>query len=312
MPVQTHISQSNIMLTYILLVFIWATTPLAIVWSVQDLHLMWALVLRFFIALPIALIILWLLKIRFPFDKVALHSYLAGSFSLIGSQIFTYVATKYLSSGIIALMFGLAPIMAGLIGRFGFQQKLLRLQWLGMSVSVCGLAVICMSSGVSRHVHPIGIGLMLMSVFTYSLSIFWVKKVNANVEPMAQATGSILVSTGVAVAILPFIWSYAPTHIPEMKSLLALLYTVVMASLIAMFCYFKLVQNIKATTLSLTTVMTPMLAMFFGAILNNERPSAMVFAGAAILLSGLFLYFYKDLKASQILSDKLKRDTVFK
>ena len=123
---------------------------------------------------------------------------------------------------------------------------------------------------------------------------------------MAQATGSILVSTGVAIALLPFIWQYAPTHIPETKSLLALFYTVIMASLLAMFCYFKLVQNIKATTLSLTTVMTPMLAMLFGAVLNNEKPSQMVFVGAGILLSGLFLYFYKDFKANRILAEKLK------
>ena len=45
MSEQNPVSQSNIMLTYGLLVFIWATTPLAIVWSVQDLHLMWALVI---------------------------------------------------------------------------------------------------------------------------------------------------------------------------------------------------------------------------------------------------------------------------
>ncbi len=297
-------SQSNIVMTYIILVFIWASTPLAIVWSVQDLHLMWALVLRFFIALPIAAVVLLLLKIRFPWDKVALHSYIAGAFSLIGSQVFTYMATRYLSSGIIALMFGLSPIMAGLIGRFGFQQQLHSMQWLGMGVSVCGLVVICMSSGAGQHVHPIGIAMMLMSVFTYCFSIFWVKKVNATVEPMAQATGSILVSTVVAICIVPFIWSYFPTHMPSMKSLMALMYAVIMASLLAMFCYFKLVQNIKATTLSLTTVMTPMLAMLIGALLNNERPSAIIFLGAAILLTGLFLYFYRDLKISREMAHK--------
>ncbi|OTG81692.1 DMT family transporter [Acinetobacter sp. ANC 4648] len=300
-------SKSNIVMTYALLVFIWSTTPLAIVWSVSDLHLMWALVLRFFIALPVAIAILLILKIKFPTDKVALHSYLAGSFSLIGSQTFTYAATPYLSSGMIALMFGLAPIMAGLIGRFGFNQKLQALQWFGMLVSLCGLGLICTSGGESQQIHPIGIGLMLISVFNYALSIFWVKKVNAMVEPMAQATGSILVSTLVAMCLIPFIWQYLPNHIPEAKSLLALLYTVVMASLIAMFCYFKLVQNIKATTLSLTTVLTPMLAMLFGAILNHERPTAMVFIGAMVLLFGLFLYFYKDLKASRKLASKLNQ-----
>ena len=298
-------SKANIVSTYALLVFIWATTPLAIVWSVSDLHLMWALVLRFFIALPLAIALMLILKVKFPTDQNSWHSYLAGSFSLMGSQIFTYIATSYLSSGIIALMFGLAPIMAGLIGRFGFKQSLSRLQWLGMLIAVAGLAIICFG-GENQHVNPIGIGLMLLSVFTYALSIFWVKKVNANIDPVAQATGSIFVSTVAAICIVPFIWQYAPTHIPNAKSLLALLYAVVMASLIAMFCYFKLVQNIQATTLSLTTVMTPMIALFIGAILNNESLSAMVFVGAFILLFGLFVYFYRDLQASRKLAHKIK------
>ncbi len=287
-------SRINLVLTYGLLVFIWATTPLAIVWSVTDLHPMWALVLRFFIALPLAVSVLLLLKVKFPIHKVALSSYVAGSLSLIGSQIFTYAATPYLSSGLIALMFGLAPIMAGLIGSFGFQQKLAGLQWLGMGTSIIGLAMICLS-GSQKHVQPIGIVLMLISVFAYSLSIFLVKKINADVQPMAQATGSILVSTVLAALLLPWIWQYAPTHLPSAKSLLALAYTVVMASLIAMFCYFKLVQNLKATTLSLTTVMTPMLAILIGAYLNHEQLSAQVFVGAVVILFGLFLYFYKDL-----------------
>ncbi|WP_329760249.1 DMT family transporter [Acinetobacter pittii] len=298
-------SQTNLALTYALLVFIWATTPLAIVWSVSDLHLMWALLLRFFIALPLAVIILLILRTPFPTHRQAVHSYIAGSFSLIGSQIFTYAATQYLSSGMIALMFGLAPIMAGLIGRFAFGQQLYKLQWLGMAIAVCGLTIICLS-GANQHVHPFGIVLMLISVFVYSFSIFWVKKVNAQIQPMAQATGSILVSSIFASCFIPFIWQYAPTHLPEAKSLFALIYTVLMASLVAMFCYFKLIQNIQATTLSLTTVITPMLAMIIGAALNHEQLSIMVFVGAFIILSGLFLYFYKDIQANWNFAQHMK------
>ncbi|WP_336948945.1 DMT family transporter [Acinetobacter junii] len=289
-------SRTNLILTYGLLVFIWATTPLAIVWSVSDLHPMWALVLRFFIALPLAIVVLFILKVRFSVDKVSILSYIAGSLSLIGSQIFTYAATAYLSSGLIALMFGLAPIMAGLIGRFGFQQKLALLQWLGMAVSIIGLGLICLSDN-QNHVQPLGIGLMIVSVFAYSLSIFLVKKINANIQAMAQATGSILVSTLIAILVVPWIWQYAPTQMPSAKSLLALFYTVIMASLIAMFCYFKLVQNLKPTTLSLTTVMTPLLAILIGAFLNDEQLSVQVFVGASIVLFGLLLYFIKDLRA---------------
>ena len=299
------LSTTNLVLTYSLLVFIWSTTPLAIVWSVDDLHPLWALVLRFFIALPLAALLMLLLRQHFPINKVALHSYLAGAFSLIGSQFFTYIATAYLSSGLIALMFGLAPIMAGLIGLSVFGQKLHALQWLGMLIALFGLGLICFA-GENQHVHPIGIALMLISVLSYAASIFWVKKVNAtHVAPVAQATGSILVSTLMAMCVLPFIWQYAPTSMPSLKSISALLYTVIMASLIAMFCYFKLVKNIKATTLSLTTVMTPMLAIFFGAWLNQEKLSLMVFVGAGVLLLGLAVYFYRDFKASRNLQRKV-------
>ena len=246
-----------------------------------------------------------LLKVKFPHHLQAWHSYLAGSFSLIGSQIFTYLATAYLSSGIIALMFGLTPIMAGLIGRFVFQLHLARIQWIGMTVSILGLGIICFG-GETQHVHPLDIVLMLFSVLSYTVSIFWLKKINAQVEPVAQATGSILVSTIAALCIVPFIWSYMPTSLPSLKSIVALLYTVIMASLIAMFCYFKLVQNIQATTLSLTTVMTPMIALLIGALLNQEAMSIMVFLGALVLLSGLVLYFYRDLKASRALARKIK------
>ena len=54
------------------------------------------------------------------------------------------------------------------------------------------------------------------------------------------------------------------------------------ASLIAMFCYFKLVQNIQATTLSLTTVMTPMIALLIAIV---SSPSVVVFLIFQIFLS---------------------------
>lgn len=301
-------SQSNLILTYIVLVFIWSTTPLAIIWSISDIHMMWAMILRFAMALVLAVVILAVLKIPLPFDRVSLHSYLAGAFSLIGSQFFTYAATPYLSSGMLALMFGLAPIMAGLIGYFIFSLSLQKTQWAGMLVAVCGLAIICLSSDESQgqHVDPIGIVLMLVSVFNYALSIFWVKKINAKIEPMAQATGSILFSTLVSLLIIPFIWQHMPQTWPSMRSMLALIYSVVMASIIAMFCYFKLVQNIRASTLSLTTVMTPMFAMLIGALLNQERLAVWALVGAVVMIVGLLLYFAQDWLASRKRSRILK------
>ena len=292
------LSKTNIVLTYSLLVFIWATTPLAIVWSTTDLHPLWALSFRFFFAFPIALILLLMLKGKLPVDRLSIMSYIAGACSFIISQIFTYLSVKYLSSGLIALMFGLAPLITGILGILIFKINLSMSQWIGMLIALFGLAII--SLGGDRHlVHPIGVGLMLISVLIYCSSIFWIKKINAPLKPLSQATGSIAVSTLIALSMLPFIWQYAPTSIPETRSLIGLFYAVVMSSLLAMFCYFKLVKNVKATTMSLTTVLTPVIALCVGAYLNHEKLTVMVFIGAFVMLMGLFIYFYKDLFANR-------------
>jgi hypothetical protein len=76
-------SKTNLATTYALLVFIWSTTPLAIVWSVSDINAFWALTLRFFIALPLAVALLFIFKHKLPMDKTSLHSYLAGRLVLL-------------------------------------------------------------------------------------------------------------------------------------------------------------------------------------------------------------------------------------
>ena len=299
-------SSINVAFTYALLIFVWASTPLAIVWSVAEIHPFWALIFRFWFALPIALLILVLFKIRLPLQAKAWHSYLAGATGFIGSQTFIYAASEHTTSGMMALMFGFAPIMAGLIAFFVYGQKVRIYQWLGMLVSIAGLAWICLA-GDSHQVKPFGILLMLIAVLIYAISIFWVKQVNAAVEPMAQATGSIFVSALIGVLISPFVWDAFPTTLPSLKSMLAIAYTVIMASIVAMFCYFKLVQKISATTMSLTTVLTPILAMLLGALLNQEALGLNVFLGSAVVLMGLLLYFYKDIQTLRM-RDQLSKN----
>lgn len=57
---------------YALLVLIWAATPLAIVWSVAEVHPMWVLVIRYFGACVIALVLLAIMRNPLPFDQTSL------------------------------------------------------------------------------------------------------------------------------------------------------------------------------------------------------------------------------------------------
>lgn len=284
----------TIILLYVSLVLIWALTPLSIVWSVEEIPRMWSLVLRFVLAAPLIVVILLVMGIKLPLNRTALHSYLAGSFSLIVSQLFTYFATEYMTSGAIALLFGFAPIMAGLITLVLYRQNLATIQWLGMVLGIAGLYVSTMTGDQTR-ISPTGLVLMFFAILAYTVSIFWVKHINARIVPLAQASGSIIMSMLLALTIVPFIWTDAPTTIPGAKSIVALGYLVIASSVLAMFCYFNLMQRMSATTISLATVITPVLAISFGILLNNEPYGMHILSGTGLVIAGLLLYFYREL-----------------
>lgn len=281
-----------IIFIYALLVGIWATTPLAVVWTTQELVPLWALLLRYLMASVIMLSLLLLIKQRLATDRQSLTSYLAGSLNLIGAQLFIYLAATTLHSGMMVLIYAFAPLIAGLIEHFLLKSNRLQLrQWLGMLVALSGLIFILTEQGQAAP-DPFGVLLMFISVLCYICSIFWVKKINANLSPMSQATGALVISALAALLFLPFIWEDAPTQIPSMQSGLAFLFTVLMSSIVAMLCYFWLIPRLPASTFALSNLMTPGIALSLGVILNAEPMSAHLMFGLVLVLLGMIIYFF--------------------
>lgn len=282
---------------YALLVLIWAATPLAIVWSVAEVHPMWVLIIRYFGASVIALFLLSLMRDPLPFDRVSMQSYVAGSLNLIGAQLFIYLAANYLTSGLMALIFGFSPLIAGLIGHVILRtHKLIGLQWLGMAVAVSGLSFVFIDSADSK-VNPWGVVLMIISMVSYISSIFWVKQINAPLKPMSQATGSLIVSALASLILIPFIWPHFPTQMPSSNALIGFLFTMILSSIVAMLCYFWLIKRLAASTVSLSNVMTPVIALILGATLNHEHISSNAVAGIAVVMLGIVMYFWREWRA---------------
>ncbi|ALH94399.1 DMT family transporter [Acinetobacter equi] len=282
---------------YALLVLIWATTPLAIVWSVAEVHPMWVLIIRYFGASLIALLLLIAMRGALPFDRVSMKSYVAGSLNLIGAQLFIYLAANYLTSGLMALIFGFSPLIAGLIGHVILKtNRLIGLQWLGMAIAVGGLTFVFADSAESK-VNPWGIVLMLLSMVSYISSIFWVKQIKAPLKPMSQATGSLIISALASLLIIPFIWQHFPTALPSTQAMIGFVFTMIMSSIVAMLCYFWLIKRLSASTVSLSNVMTPIIALVLGTTLNHEHISSHAFLGILVVMFGIILYFWKEWKA---------------
>lgn len=288
---------SSTLLRYVLLTLIWSSTPLAVVWSVRELHPVWALAARFAVAAPLAYILLRCMSLSLRCDGKALHSYVAGAFGLCLAMLFCYLGAVHLPSAMVCMLFGLSPLIAGFLSHVVFRtEHLYPEQWLGMALGMLGMGwAVGVGDTSAASVSLLGVMWLLLAVFCYVLSMFWVQKVAANLHAVAQTTGSLLLSALFLLLLLPLFWSVRPLQMPSVWAVSAVLYTAVVASVLAFVLYFELVQRIGPTPVALTTVLTPLLAVCWGVLLNHEQLGAHTLSGLVVVLLGLSVYLAREL-----------------
>lgn len=282
---------------YLGLVLIWSTTPLAVVVSLRDLDAVWALAVRMVVAAVLAQVLLQLAGLRLAADRAALKRYGIGAISMFGAMLFTYLGARHLPSGLISILFGLSPLAVGVIGRFCFNgARLLALQWLGLLLALLGLALIFLQAGQLASLDTVSVLFVLAGVMCYAFSSLWLKQLPEALPPLVQTAGALWVSAAAAVLVLPLLGSGLPTQWPGAASLTALLYSACMGSIVAMLLYFFLLQRISVGSMALMPLLTPVLALLLGILINHERFDLRVLWGMGLILLGLGAYYLRELR----------------
>ncbi|MCL2913483.1 DMT family transporter [Shewanella corallii] len=280
---------------FILGVIIWSTTPLGIVWSSESVHPTMAVLLRMLIALALGFVIILCTRIRLPMNSQALKLYAFSTIGMVGGMLLSYFAARYIGSGTISLIFGLAPIISGLLA-----QKILgepafsKVRLLAFAVAFLGLGVVCFDRLGTGDNAWVGIGLILGAVSLFSLSAVLVKTVNVSIHPLASTVGTLSMSTPLFALAWVVFDGTLPVETWQAKSLYAIIYLGIIGSLVASVAYFYILQHLRASTVTLVTLITPAFAMMLGALLNGESITANLLIGAGLVLSGLSLYQFGE------------------
>lgn len=289
--------QNGIAPAYLGLVLIWSTTPLSVVLSLRDLDAVWSLSLRMVLAALLATLVLRVSGLRLARDRASLQLYAIGALSMFGAMLFTYLGARRLPSGMISVLFGLSPLMVGLLSRLFLRDvRFSALQWSGMVLGVLGLAVIFLEGDSLSAIHGPSVLLVLTGVLSYAVSAMWIKQRPQHLPPLVQTTGALWMSAIGCVLVLPILGGPVPTHMPGPVTVVALLYSASMGSIVAMLCYFFLLQRIAVGTMALTTLITPVFALLLGVLVNHERFHAETLWGMALILLGLSAYYEQELR----------------
>ena len=293
---------------FLSVVLIWSTTPLGIVWSSESVHPTMAVLLRMMIALSLGSLILLITRIRLPLSKTAIKLYGVSSIGIVGGMLLSYFSARYLASGTMSLIFGLSPLISGLLAqRLLGEAKFGPMKLLALAMAFIGLGIVCSSKLSLGSDSWIGLMLILTAVFLFSLSGVLIKTIKINIHPIASTVGALAFSTPIfALAWLIFDGTL-PIETWQQRSLWSILYLGVFGSLIGFIAYFYILQNLKASTVSLVTLITPVFAMMLGARLNGETITDALVIGAIFVISGLGLYQFGETTLDSIQRRRMKK-----
>ncbi|WDE00202.1 DMT family transporter [Thalassomonas actiniarum] len=276
---------------YFAVVLIWSTTPLGIVWSSETVSPTIAVLMRMVIAAVLGLTLLKCKGMSLPGNKQAMKVYWFSALGIFGGMLCSYMAAAYISSGMMSLIFGLSPVVSGLLAQKILNEaKFSRTRKLAMLVSLSGLALVCSDNLSMTEQNPLGLIFILLAVFFFSLSAVLVKSVKVAIHPMATTVGALLVSIPLFFLAWLVLDGTMPVHEWQARSLWAILYLGVFGSLIGFVAYYYVLQKLSASTVTLITMITPAIALSIGAYLNNETVSVNLIIGAVFVMSGLAIY----------------------
>ncbi|KUJ72060.1 DMT family transporter [Thiomicrospira sp. WB1] len=280
-------------LSYLGVVFIWATTPLAIQWSGQDDWFLGVAGRILISALLILPILIWITRRRLTFQAQAFKVYAAAALGMLGGMTPMYYAAQTMPSGWISLIFGLTPMLIGLFAAGLLQDNVMTLKkWTGILVSFSGLALV-LGPQWSAQLNPqlgIGVGLALLAAASHSLSTVLVKRFNRTL----QLPNTHIVAAAVWLTSLVYLMSVPGfvTQLPQLstQALGAIVYLGVLGSLLGFILYYYVLHHLDAVRIGLIPLITPVMALLLGYFLNQEPLTTTIAAGAALVVFGLLIF----------------------
>ena len=280
---------------YLGVIIIWSTTPLALKWSSEGPGFLFAVTARMLIGTLLCLILLRLLRTRFPWDVQARRAYLAAALAIFGAMMSVYWGAQFIPSGLIAVIYGLSPVITGILAGLWLKERgFTRFKLTGMLTGLLGLAVIYRSGLQLGPSSAYGILAVLLSVTLQVTSAVMIKRIGATVPALALTTGGLMLA--LPLYLLTW-WMFDGTlpHTLPARAAWSILYLGAFGSVMGFVLYYYVLTKLEAGRIALITLITPVTALILGHSIDHERIDPKILVGALLILSGLALHQWENL-----------------
>ena len=200
-----------------------------------------------------------------------------------------------ISSSVAALSIATAPIWMAIFSSIG-GRKVSCQEWLGVAFGLVGISML--NLGGSLHGDVVSALLLILAAASWSFGSVWGSRLEMPKGLMASATQ--MLAGGLILMLVSVVHGESWPQSISVKSWFALLFLIVLGSLVAYSAYLYLLRTVRPLVASSNTFINPIVAFIVGIWLAQERVENFDWMALMVILVGVFLV----LSATSSLSDK--------
>ena len=280
--------------------FVWASTYVGTAFVVEEIDPYTGSGFRFILAG--LLLFLFIIITKGPkallVTKKQIRNAMFIGFILIGlSSPLLGVAAQQISSGLIALLVAMTPIFIAIL-RFIFGDIPSVKTILGIVIGFTGVIVVLVIPTVSNNLFII---ICLISNVVWAIGSFWSQKIELPKSPLTTAAIETLFGGMCAVLIGALRGERTSSFFSasESETWIAFIYISVMGA-IAYSAYAFLLVNTPISLVATHAFVNPVVAIFLGNLLRNEKISLSIILSGAIVVVGIALVVLGEKKKELI------------
>ena len=264
--------------------FIWGSTYLAIRFGIESFPPFLMGGIRFTVAGAILFVVMRYLGSAMPTGREWLGAGVVGLLlPALGNGTVCYVQ-QTISSSVAALSIATAPIWMAIFSSI-WGHKITLKEWLGIAIGLAG--IVLLNLGGSFEGDFTSAFLLIFAAASWSFGSVWGKHLAMPAGLMGAACQMLV--GGLALLLAS---SYAGESWPQQvspKSWGALLFLIVLGSLIAYSAYQYLLKTVRPLVASSNTFVNPIVAFAVGIWWAGEHVTMVELAALGVILVGVFL-----------------------
>lgn len=282
---------------YLITVFIWGSTWLAIKFQLGDVSPELSIAYRFALAAFILLIFSLIRRLPLKFD-LKTHGFFALQGLLLFSlnYILVYLAEGVLTSGLVAIIFSMIIILNIIFGALFLRNPIRPRVVLGGVLGLLGLALVFwpeLSAFDPTSQKVIGISLSLVSTVSASLGNVVSARNQRQKLPIIQTNAFGMLYGALIMFVLAMIRGSQLQFDLSPEYLLSLLYLAIFGSVIAFGSYLTLLGRIGLDRAAYVTILFPIIALLLSTLFEDLTWGYPQLAGVALVLAGNVLVLNK-------------------